>query len=238
MNTQQLLMRVNSLVKQVFGGSQRKLAEAVSLSASTINRTLRPDSPAKNKTLRRNLKQILRDLEEGGYMPYQQKNAANEVYNTPLNRTDITTEERGEAIAIPMANFKASAGNGNYVTETEELDRYVIDRKELGPAAQAALRKKGMILIEVEGDSMLPDLRPGERIIVELTESSHRVESDAVYLIRVEDAIMLKALQRRPGNQLVIISRNDTYPNYTVNLNDDPDLEVIGKVWGRFQRLG
>jgi len=285
MNTDQLLEWINSITKEVFNGSQRQLAAAVSLSTSTVNRTLRPDTPAKDYTIRRNLVQMIRDLEEGGYITAEPEDYDHTSSDTEMvlenqdlgqlfqmaqsiltnqfnhnkselgrhvsisqptvnrtlrddsdqkdhtrkrhlitilrdleeagylpkenlgrhfvqDRTQITTEERGEAIAIPMATFKASAGNGNYVTETEELDRYVIDRKELGPAAQAALRKKGMILIEVEGDSML------------------------------------KALQRRPGNKLVIISRNDTYPNYTVNLNDDPDLEVIGKVWGRFQRLG
>lgn len=229
----ELLSKVEKAVESVFGGSRRKLSEAVSLSASTVNRTLKSDSPYQTGTRKRNLSQIISELQQKGFI-LEDKAAPNQY----VSRTDIAAEEQGEAIAIPMATFKASAGNGNYVTESQELDRYVIDKKELGPAAQAALKKKGMMLIEVEGNSMLPDLRPGERVIVELTESSHTIKNDAVYLIRIEDAIMLKALQRRPGNKLVVISRSDTYPNYTIDLDDDPDLEVIGKVWGRFQRLG
>lgn len=222
-----------SILNKQFSHNKSELGRHVSLSQPTVNRTLRKDSDQKPHTRKRHLITILQDLAEQGYL------VKSELNDQPVHsRTDIAAEEQGEAIAIPMATFKASAGNGNYVTESKELDRYVIDKKELGPAAQAALKKKGMMLIEVEGNSMLPDLRPGERVIVELTESSHTIKNDAVYLIRIEDAIMLKALQRRPGNKLVVISRSDTYPNYTINLDDDPDLEVIGKVWGRFQRLG
>ena len=218
-----------SVLNDQFNHNKSELGRHVSLSQPTVNRTLREESDQKPHTRKRNLIKILRDLEENGYVL---REGHHQYFVSDRG------EEHRDAVAIPIASFKASEMDGNWVAETEELDQYIIDKTELGSGARAAIRKERLALVEVEGDSMMPDLRPGERVVVEIFNHSHNVKGDAVYLIRIENTIMLKALQRRPGKQLVIISYNDRYPDYTLDLDENPDFEVIGKVWGRFQRLG
>jgi phage repressor protein C with HTH and peptisase S24 domain len=84
---------------------------------------------------------------------------------------------------------------------------------------------------------MRGDLEPGDRVIVERTPDPKEILTDAIYLIRMEGTIMFKALQQRPGGHLLVISRKESYPNYSVDPQTN-DFEVIGKVWGRFERLG
>lgn len=215
-----------------FDGNQRSLARELDVSRATVNRTLNPNSSYKSSTRRRHLARIISEIGE----PTAQERAKYETLEQKglANATPAEVERTGDGIRIPTVAFKASAGDGTYALEEETLDTYVIDKDELPPG----IPKNGIFRIEVEGNSMMPDLTPGEFVLVQRTPAGSTIRTDSIYLIRLEELIMLKALQRLPGRKLRIISRNETYENYTITLDGGVDFEVIGRVWGRFERLG
>jgi phage repressor protein C with HTH and peptisase S24 domain len=64
-------------------------------------------------------------------------------------------------------------------------------------------------LIYVQGDSMEPDLRAGDIILIDHTDTHARREG--IYVLRMEDALLVKQVQRMPGGVLRLISRNPAY---------------------------
>ena len=133
----------------------------------------------------------------------------------------------GETVYLPLVAVRASAGNGNAHIE-EHVDRKVAyDRVELYREIRA--NPNDMFAMVVEGDSMIPTLRPGTMIIVKRAEVLDNF-TDGVYVFRLEEAVYVKAIQRLPGRRLRIMSYNDFYPPFEVELGEGLDFELIGKV--------
>jgi len=132
-------------------------------------------------------------------------------------------------VYIPLYDVRAGAGRGKTV-ETE----YVVDalafkedwiRQELR-ASPADLR-----LINVSGDSMEPDLRAGDIILIDHTDT--RATREGVYVIRMDGALLVKQLQRLPGGLVKVMSRNTAYEPFTVSvakLEAPNGFAIIGRV--------
>jgi phage repressor protein C with HTH and peptisase S24 domain len=87
-----------------------------------------------------------------------------------------------------------------------------------------------MKLFEVAGDSMAPTLMDGDLIMVNLREKN--VRSGCIYLVRMEDELMVKRLENRPGGVLLIRSDNRAYEDIPVNRGSGADVETLGRmVW-------
>lgn len=69
-------------------------------------------------------------------------------------------------------------------------------------------------LIYVETDSEEPDLRSGDIVVVDYTDTAGRREG--IYVISMDGAILIKRLQRLPGGVVKVTSRNAAYEPFTV----------------------
>jgi phage repressor protein C with HTH and peptisase S24 domain len=154
----------------------------------------------------------------------------------PNVSSEHLTTAQGSAIRLPLVSFKASAGDGSYVTEQEYEGTYIIDPSELKGVRPSELRD-GMFVIEAEGDSMVPDIHPGEQLIIKPVEAPDRIASDAIYLFRLEKRVQIKRLQAFPGGRIRVKSKNTDYDDYELDLDAGHDFEILGLVWGRFERL-
>ena len=56
------------------------------------------------------------------------------------------------------------------------------------------------------------------------------IQEDDVYLVRLENAVQLKRLQRLPNQRIRVISDNEAYPNTVLQIDQDVDFEVLGRV--------
>lgn len=86
-------------------------------------------------------------------------------------------------------------------------------------------------LIYVEGDSMEPDLRAGDIILIDNTDTT--ASREGIYVISMGGALLFKQLQRLPGGMVKIISRNQAYEPFTVpaaNLGKDGEISIVGRV--------
>ena len=82
-------------------------------------------------------------------------------------------------------------------------------------------------LIRVEGDSMAPTLNDGDEILVDGGDAGERLR-DGIYVLRVDDALVVKRLSPRPGRLLSVRSDNESYPAWP-----DCDIgavDVVGRV--------
>ena len=221
------LSLIQATLDSEYGGSERKLAKDTSLSTSTVNRTLNPDSGYKPETRLRNLRQIRSELGQKGLI--RDPDQAHLADKDRLEETD-------DAVVLPKVSFRASAGDGNYVTEENRQGTYTIDPAELRNVRPSQVRQD-MFVIEAEGDSMVPDIRPGEQLIIKPVEAPDRIASDAIYLFRLEKRVQIKRLQAFPGGRIRVKSKNTDYDDYELDVDAGHDFEILGLVWGRFERL-
>lgn len=105
-----------------------------------------------------------------------------------------------------------SAGPGAIVTEELGKPYFAFDErwlKALTPSAPSNLS-----IVRVEGDSMAPTLNAGDDILVDLGDSSDRLR-DGIYVLRIDDALVVKRLALNPvGRRVTVQSDNPAYPDW------------------------
>jgi transcriptional regulator with XRE-family HTH domain len=140
--------------------------------------------------------------------------------------------------AIPELDAKAGAGEGSVGEvmvipmglETKSAHK-IVDEWVIPPSylREAVRDPERAIVMGIQGDSMLPNYPPGDKVIIDLTE--HELRADGVYLI--SDGFsepQIKRLQRvlfAVPPRCRIISDNPSYEPQEVDLDA---LSIMGKV--------
>ena len=132
-------------------------------------------------------------------------------------------------VLVPRFCLHASAGPG-HDNGDQELPVGEIAFEATWMRTQFGRTGTGFALLDVVGNSMEPTLWDGETILVDL--QSREVISGAVYVLRDDDELLVKRLQRLIGGSIEVLSDNQAFRSQVV-----PDLEqltVIGRVvWPR-----
>ncbi len=136
----------------------------------------------------------------------------------------------GGLLRIKQLQVGASAGPGSLAD-----DEYA-ESMGFGPKW---LRRLGvdpadLSLIAVDGDSMDPTLGDGDDIMVDHCASS-RALRDGIYVLRMDDVLLVKRVAMGPSGKLSIRSDNPQYPDW-----DDVSPEsvnIIGRVVWTGRRL-
>src|SRR3546814_9741351 len=70
---------------------------------------------------------------------------------------------------------------------------------------------RALSIIRVAGDSMAPTLSDGDDILVDGGDAAGRLR-DGIYVLRMDDALMVKRIARAPGpGRIAVISDNPHY---------------------------
>ena len=131
---------------------------------------------------------------------------------------------------IPLYDVRAAAGKGELVPTESPID--VLAFKKNWIRQELHVRPEDLRLIFVEGDSMEPDLRAGDIILVDHTDTSARREG--IYVILLDGALLVKILQRLPGGVIKVISRNEAYEPFSVKADEletsTRPIVIVGRV--------
>lgn len=85
-------------------------------------------------------------------------------------------------------------------------------------------------IISVIGDSMEPPLQEGDILLVD--HRQNQVTDDGIYILRIDDRLMSKRLQRLIDGAIIIMSDNPVYKEQTINKDATGEIAVIGRaVW-------
>ncbi len=144
-------------------------------------------------------------------------------------------DRREEAlVAVPRLDLGASAGPGALPGEERAQGHIAFDPAWLRRIAGSDPRL--LSIIRVEGDSMAPTLNDGDDILVDRGDAAERLR-DGVYVLRVEDALMVKRLALNPaGGALSVRSDNPAYPAWG---DCAPSaIVVVGRVVWAGRRIG
>lgn len=125
---------------------------------------------------------------------------------------------------IPVYDVEASAGHGSFFNN-ENILYHMAYRKEW--IRNRGLNIKDLGIIVIKGDSMEPTLNDRESILINQAETEPK--DGHIYVVRSDDVLWVKRVQRLPNHQVLLISDNKFYPPIMIDLKAD-DFQVIGKV--------
>jgi phage repressor protein C with HTH and peptisase S24 domain len=135
----------------------------------------------------------------------------------------VYQNEQTDTVLVPKVAARACAGGGSFELSDAIVDELPFDRAWLG--------KKGnpgrMAVMEVMGDSMSPELEPGDNILID--QSQNQVADNNIYVVGLADSIQVKRIQVRPG-LVVLFSTNQRYSPVSLQGDEIDALRVIGRV--------
>ena len=135
----------------------------------------------------------------------------------------ITLDSEGND-RILLVNQKAAAGYPNNIHDTgwyQTLPAFNIPLPEYRNASYRGF--------QVEGDSMLPNIRPNEWVIGRAVPGINEATDAKIYIVVLRDSVLVKKLQKIPGNPQAIrlISLNDQYLPIDVKVRDIQELWMV-----------
>lgn len=129
-------------------------------------------------------------------------------------------------LQIPIRDVRASAGSGSLVEGESIVGQWPFPRQYVRHFLSLAGSR--LSIIEVKGDSMIPTLHSGDRIIVDHDDAD--IANPGVFAIYDGDATVVKRVEKVPGShpaQIILISDNPNHGRYSV-LADQ--VNVAGRV--------
>ncbi|WP_448093585.1 LexA family transcriptional regulator [Pseudomonas lini] len=152
--------------------------------------------------------------------------AGGEGDTCPGNPSNKAVNSEDDTYAyIPLYDARCSAGHGAWNEGAKVLAQLAF--------TAYSLRKQGLIpsrlsAIRVDGDSMAGLLEDGDTVMID--HGRNHLEAEAVYVIRLDDHLYAKRLQRLFDGSVRIISENKAYGDVMVSKTQLNDLEIIGRV--------
>jgi transcriptional regulator with XRE-family HTH domain len=146
----------------------------------------------------------------------------------PSAPRSVEALELGAYIYVPHFDVSVSAGPGAFHSIERVIAMRPFDagyiRGDLG------IQHNALALCTVIGRSALPELKPRDTVMVDLRDRS--VAQEGLHVVRLDDALILKKLQRLPGKVLRVSSSNQEYEPFEISGFEESqrDFEVIGRV--------
>ena len=212
-------MKLNKFISELTGELKRKVSYAEIGNALKVSRQYA--NQIKNKDLS---EEQLKKLEN-----YFNLNLSNVKQQNIQAVTD-------DCINIPvLGGVTASMGYGVTVYNEQQTASYSISKKL---ASDLGINPSQTEMIFAQGDSMLPTIDGGDSLLID--HSRKEIHDGKIYCVRIEGQLYAKRLQKIPPDTIRVVSDNDKYRSFEIDLSQkiDYDFEVIGEVrwWGRVSR--
>ena len=125
--------------------------------------------------------------------------------------------------SIPKVRARLCAGGGSFEVAADVVGYYSFKQSWL----QQKGRAKEMVLMDVFGNSMAPEIKDGDTVLID--QSQKAIIAGAIYALGIEDTIMVKRVERHP-RKLVLLSDNKEYAPLYLADEEIGGIRIIGKV--------
>ena len=205
--------RFQLVVDQLAKGNKKHFAELTGKSASHIYKICRGMSRPSMAYLQELYAEYKVDLT---WLLTGEHSEGAQVAGTPSN---------SDLVFAPMFDVQASAGMGSEVQAEDIEDYFAFNKSFL--SRQLNVSGEELVLVTISGDSMLPTLHDGDRVLVDMSQKE--VNHEGLYLLQSEDGLMAKRLSDKQG-ELSVISDNLEFDNWTIPAQGREANPVAGKI--------
>lgn len=155
------------------------------------------------------------------------------VFGMPIGTMDMpiasrATEQTAETVNVPLLNVVASMGHGASVDWQEETVQEMRFSKRWLRHNTEASSFTTLAVITAKGDSMAPTFVDGSILLVDTAYTQLKI--DGVYILRREDELFIKRIQRNLDGSFEVISDNPSYKPQTISNPLKSGLLVLGRV--------
>jgi phage repressor protein C with HTH and peptisase S24 domain len=191
--------------------SQNKLAILLGINRAGITQAKKKGTvPAK---------WILKLYRKYGINPDWIETGRGKMFIAERDGSDIIPEYK----SVPHVIARLCAGNGSFEVD-ENVSDYWMFRTDW-------LKRKGspahMILIDIYGNSMEPELKDGDTVLIDTSRND--ILAGSIYAVGIDDTILVKRIEKHPG-KLVLISDNKHYEPVYLSQDEMNSVRIIGKV--------
>ncbi len=109
-----------------------------------------------------------------------------------------STPEEPDFAKVPKVRARLCAGDGSFEVGGEIEGYYAFQTRWLSGRGNA----DQMVLLDIFGNSMEPELRAGDTVLVD--RSQKEILAGAVYAVGIDDTIMVKRLEKHPRKLVAI----------------------------------
>ncbi len=137
-------------------------------------------------------------------------------------------ERGGSVIApkykgVPYVKARLCAGDGSFEVDETIHDYWMFRADWLNHKGSAS----HMILIDIYGNSMEPELKNGDTVMIDTSQKD--ILAGSISAVGIDDIIMVKRIEKHPG-KLVLRSDNKDYEPIYLGLDEMDSFRIIGKV--------
>ena len=204
---------------------QAKIAADIDMTIAGFSRIWNEGGLPKSETLKK-IKQLkgcsIDWLLTGEGSPFPDSEALKATATDTLgNPVDID-----EFVFVPRYDIQAAAGHGQLVGDEQPMFAMAFRRYWIENYVTRDI--KNLSVISVKGDSMEGVLNDGDTILINHGQTMPR---DGLYVLRLNENLLVKRLQLIPGGIVNVISANEAYPTFEIDLkNPTDDVSIIGRV--------
>ena len=204
---------------------QAKIAADIDMTIAGFSRIWNEGGLPKSETLKK-IKQLkgcsIDWLWTGEGSPFPDSEAPKATATDTLgNPVDID-----EFVFVPRYDIQAAAGHGQLVGNEQPMFAMAFRRYWIENYVTRDI--KNLSVISVKGDSMEGVLNDGDTILINHGQTTPR---DGLYVLRLNENLLVKRLQLIPGGIVNVISANEAYPTFEIDLkNPTDDVAIIGRV--------
>lgn len=137
-------------------------------------------------------------------------------------------DARQDWVEVPRLSIEVSAGQGAASASEQPFDSFRFSQRWL---REQGLEPGKLSAVRVVGDSMEPLLREGDDLLVDLAERPFR---DGIYVVRLDDNLLVKRVTSQGGGRFSLLSQNLSYPPLSVTADQ---FDLLGRVVWKSGRL-
>ena len=122
--------------------------------------------------------------------------------------------------AIILVNQKAAAGYPHNIQDIDWYQTLPVFNLPLPQFRNASYRG-----FQVEGDSMLPNIRPNDWVLGRSVSNVAEASDNKIYIVVLHDSVLVKKLEKiNQSSKIRLISLNQEYLPIEVNIDDIQEL--------------
>ena len=135
----------------------------------------------------------------------------------------VTVDKDGED-SIVLVNQRAAAGYPHNIQDLDWYQSLPVFNIPLPEYRNATYRG-----FQVEGDSMLPNIKPNDWVLGKAVPSISEASDSRIYIVVLKDSVLVKKLQKLVGSpdRVRLISLNEEYLPIDVDVRDIQELWMV-----------
>lgn len=135
----------------------------------------------------------------------------------------VVTVDTGGKETILLVNQKAAAGYPNNIYDKGWYEKLPAFNIPLPQYRNATYRG-----FQVEGDSMLPNIRPNDWVLGRAVSSINEASDMKIYIIVLHDSVLVKKIQKlKNSSKIRLLSLNEDYIPIDIEINDIQELWLV-----------